>query len=191
MTPLERLRLAVSLAHCVPGSELRLLTSNDETIVVNAHPAADLDACAMRRVVRAASCPSRPDVSERVVAVAYGGSLEDLGGGVFRAVSNGREQRWIASLLRPRRIADLLGDVGLHEVPDDAMHACLKPDAELGVTLMVITADDARHAHHLDEIATRAAAAIFVDEMWCSVLHHISTVGSAGDSVGDDARRSA
>lgn len=171
MTPLERLRLAAALGHAVPASELRLHTPAGETIIVSAHPAADIDPCAMRRVVCAFACPNNTDYSQRVAAVEIGGSLVDLGGGVFRVGRNGTEQRWVASLLTPDRIAELLDDVGLDKLPDEAMHGCLKPDPELGVTLLVITANDERYLDLLDHIASRAAAAIFVEELRCTASH--------------------
>lgn len=171
VTPLERLQLAAALGHAVPASELRLHTPAGETIFVSAHPSADIDPCAMRRVVLAFACPNNTDHSGRVAAVEFGGSLTDLGGGLFGVGRNGMEQRWVASLLTPDRIAELLDDVGLDELPDDALHACLKPDPELGVTLLVITANDERYRHLLDDIATQAAAAIFVEELRCTATH--------------------
>ncbi len=171
MTPLERLRLAAALGHAVPASELRLHTPAGETIIVSAHPSADIDPCAMRRVVCAFACPNNTDHSGRVAAVEFGGSLTDLGGGVFRVAHNGMEQRWVATLLTPDRLAELLDDVGLDELPDEAMHGCLKPDPELGVTLLVITANNERYLDVLDDIATKAAAAIFVEELRCTATH--------------------
>lgn len=168
MTPLERLRLAAALGYAVPASELRLHTLAGETIIVSARPVADIDPCAMRRVVCAFACPNNTDHSGRVAAVGFGGSLVDLGGGVFGVGRNGTEQRWVASLLTPERIAELLDDFGLDELPDEAMHACLKPDPELGVTLLAITANDERYRDLLDDIATQAAAAIFVEELRCA-----------------------
>lgn len=189
VTPLERLRLAAALGHAVPASELRLHTPAGETIFVSAHPSADIEPCAMRRVVQAFACPNNTDHSGRVAAVEFGGSLTDLGGGVFRVGRNGMEQRWVASLLTPDRIAELLDDVGLDELPDDAMHACLKPDLELGVTLLVITANDERYRHLLDDIATQAAAAIFVEELRCTATHEARQTQpqceSHSESTGD------
>ncbi|MFT6763968.1 MAG: hypothetical protein ACJAXA_002632 [Candidatus Aldehydirespiratoraceae bacterium] len=167
MTPLERLRLATALGHTVPGAQLRLHTDRDEIIMVSHHPAADIDPCAMRRVVAASSCAGQPDLSQRIVDVTICGGLVDTGGGVFSRSVGDVEQRWIASLLQPQRLADLLDDVGLEVVPDDAMSARMKPDSALGVTVLAITVNDARFHHALDEIAARTAAACFVEELRC------------------------
>jgi len=182
VTPLERLRLAAALGHAVAASELRLVTPAGETIVVSAHPGADIDPCAMRRVVRAFACPDNTDHSQRVAAVEFGGSLDHLGGGVYRVAHHGIEQRWVASLLAPARIAELLDDVGLDAVPDEALHGCLKPDPELGVTLLVITANDERYLDLLDPIATQAAAAIFVEELRCAASLHPSFREASGEA---------
>ena len=165
MTPLERLRLAAALGHTVPGAEFRLHTDRGESIVVGRHPTADIDPCAMRRVVAASACPGHRDHSQRVVDVSVGGALTDIGGGVYASRFAGCEQRWVASLLEPQCLADLLDDVGLDAVPDEAMHACIKPDSGLGVTILTIAANDARYHHALDEIAAQAAAACFVEEL--------------------------
>jgi len=179
MTPLEHLRLAAAVCHTIPASELHLRSSTGETIMVSAHRAADLDACALRNVVRAFACPNNPDYSERIVAIDYGGSVSDLGGGVFRVAHNGSEQRWIASLLQPERIAELLDDIGADELPDEAMNGCLKPDPDLGVTLLVITANHERHLAALDDIAAQAAAAIFVEELRYSASNEAARASHA------------
>ena len=61
-----------------------------------------------------------------------------------------------------------MGGVGLEAVPDSAMNASLRPDSALGVTVLAISAHDARYQHVLDEIAAKAAAACFVEELCCS-----------------------
>ncbi|BAN04443.1 hypothetical protein [Ilumatobacter coccineus] len=165
MTSLERLRLAVALGHAVPGAELRLRTVDDEQIVVASEPHGAISPCVMRRVAIASSWPNVPDHSAKIVDIEVGGSLEDLGGGVYRVERDGIEQRWIASTLHPDAISDLLDLVGLDTVPADAMHGCLKPDCELGVTLLVVTSTDLRYSHALDDIAAQAATSMIVEEL--------------------------
>lgn len=165
MNSLERLRLAAALGHTVPGAVLRLQTTQHEEIVVSAHPAGDISPCAMRRVIVALSCPTIPDHSEKIARIDVGGSLEELGGGVYGVVRDGVEQRWIASLLKPDLVADLLDVVGVDSLPDDVMHGCLKPDTDLGVTLLVVSSNDRRYDHALDEVAAKAAATIFAEEL--------------------------
>jgi hypothetical protein len=166
VTPLERLRLATALAHTVAGAELRLTADHGDTIVVSSHPAADLDPCKLRQVV-AAACLRTCDIAERIAAIAVGGSLADHQGGVFRVERDGVDQRWIASLLTPDRVAELLADIGCEQVPEESMHGVVKADPQLGVSLLVITVDDPAFASELDRIAAEAAAAVFVEEL-CS-----------------------
>jgi len=169
VTSLERLRLAVALGHAVPAAELRLHTVDGEVIVVAGHRTADVDPCAMRRIVQSSARPQGVDRARRVVDVTIGGSLEDLGAGVHRVVRHGVEQRWIASLLEPHRIATVLATVAVDGVPHDAVQARLEPDPDLGVTVLVVTSPDARYRHHLDEFAAQAAAACYVEELRQSI----------------------
>ena len=60
MTNLERLRLSTALAHVVPGATLHLSCHSGEDVNVGAHPSADIDACALRKVVIASACTERP-----------------------------------------------------------------------------------------------------------------------------------
>jgi hypothetical protein len=175
----------------VPASQLRLHTVDEQTIVVGNHPSADLDACAMRRLIRASARPGGPDHAHRIARIELGGSLDDLGGGVVRVVRAGIEQRWIASLLAPHHLVELLGEVELDQVPDEAMHASVKPDPQLGVSLLVITANDPRHAHHLDALAAQAAAALFVEELRCSVLAEHLRSTPHGERAGEANDRRA
>lgn len=174
VTPLQRLQLTVALAHAVPGSILRMRGRDGQTVVVADHPAADLDACAMRRVVHASARPDGPDLAPYVASIDLDGSLDDLGGGVVRVVRDGVEQRWIPSLLAPPRLVDLL--VGVGGATDDAIGACVKPDPELGVSLVVIAPEDANATRGIDALAAEAAAVIFVEELRCAaVAEHLRT----------------
>lgn len=167
MTPLERLRLATALVHAVPGAELRIRTTNSEQICVSHAPAGDIDPCKLRQIVAASACPNRPDLSQRIAEMTVGGSLIDVGGGIAATRCGGREQRWITSLLPYQKLTELLDDVGHGDVPANAIQASLKPDPELGVTVVGITANDARFDHALDNVAAQVAAACFVAEL-CS-----------------------
>ncbi len=182
MTPLERLRLATALVHAIPDAEMRLRTDQNECVVVSRAPGADIDPCKMRRVVAAMACPHRPELADRVTEVTFGGSVSDLGGGVFASRSSDGEHRWVASLLGFPTVSELLSGVGPDGLPDEAMRACLKPDPELGVTVVGITANDARFDDVLDEVAGQAAAACFVAELWgaaSTVAHESGRIGGA------------
>ena len=96
------------------------------------------------------------DYSELVADITVSGALQHLGGGVYRRVVDDIEQRWLATLLPPETVAELLDLCGPAGTPDDAMHACLKPDCDLAVTCLVITANSREYEHVLDEIAANA-----------------------------------
>lgn len=165
MTRLERLRLAVALVHTAPGGELRLRTAGGAELLVSERPTADIDPCGMRRVVAACSCPHGPDHSRLITDIEIGGSLQHLGGGVRRLARGGEEQRWIATFLPPERVVELLDDVEPAGTPADAVRADVRTDRDLGVSVLVVRTDELRHLAHLDEIAARAAAAVFTDEL--------------------------
>jgi hypothetical protein len=89
---------------------------------------------------------------------------------VYSRVVRGAEQRWIASFLHVDRVAAMLGEVA----PGNALDASLKPDGDLGVTLLAITAIGERSDSHAALEA--AAAACFVEELCDSM----AGVGPAG-----------
>ncbi len=181
MTPLERLRLAVAVGHAVHGAELRFHTDEGGVVIVSSHPAAQFDHCTMRRLVAASTWPAQPDVSEHIVAIEFGGSLRDSAGGVFQVEGGGHEQRWIPSLLDANRLAKLLGPLRLEGVSDDRLHATLKPDAQLGVTLVVLTTTD-RYVGRLDEAAEYVAASIAVDELSDAVSRDVALADRRNDT---------
>jgi hypothetical protein len=187
MTPLERLRLAVAVGHAVHGAELRVHTDAGDTVIVSTHPAASLDHCAMRGLVAASACPAKPDVSEHIVSFELTGAVVDAGGGVYRVVRHGHEQRWIPSLLHPSRLAELLDPLRLDGVTDDDLHATLKPDGQLGVTLVVLTTAE-RYVDRLDEAAERSAAAIAVEELRCAAARDIALTTAIQQGNDDRAR---
>lgn len=181
MTSLERLRLAGALGHSVAGAELRLRTASGEEIVVSCHPAADLDPCALRQVVISFACSNGADYSERIVDIDVGGAITDLGGGVFGVTDGDRDQRWIATLLTPNRVIDLLDDAGRGLVNDDALHACVKPDPNIGVTTVTITSTDRSSEEAIDEAAVDVAAACFIEELRSSIPGLANNVSPSPD----------
>ncbi|MEM1335115.1 MAG: hypothetical protein AAGG08_16820, partial [Actinomycetota bacterium] len=106
------------------------------------------------------------DPTARIVDVEVGGALVDLGGGVARSRTLcGLEQRWIASTLPWAEMYDLLDDAGPEGLPDDAMNATVKPDEELGTTVLVISANDRRYQATLDCVAADVAGRVMAAEM--------------------------
>jgi hypothetical protein len=165
MTPSEQLRLATAVAHTVPGAELRLHTRSGEAVIVSWHLPADVDPCLFRNLVIASAEPDRRDLSDQLDAIEIGGTVTDTGGGILASSVDRREQRWVATLVPPHRVVELLDDLGVRAVPDDAMYARVKPDSGLGVTVVAITANDGRYLEFLDEAAAAVAATCFVEEV--------------------------
>lgn len=168
MTLLDQLRLAVGLAHTVPGTELRLHCRGGQVVTIGSHPRADLDVCAMRQVVLAGSTPGQHGPLELVESIDIGGSLEPYGGALYRRRVGAAEERWFATLLGPARTAELLRSCELTDVPDDAVHATVKPDGCLGVTVVQVVTPHHLWAHRLDAAAAAAQSACLVDELLAS-----------------------
>ncbi len=170
MTSLERLRLSTALAHTVPGAALHLRCRSGQELTVSCHPSADLDPCAMRKVVIASACADVPDYSQQVVGITVTGSLEHIGGGVHRRAV-GRveqcvvEQRWMATLLQPDIVASLLDECRVGDLPVGAMHGCVRPDGDLAVTCVAITSNGAEYDRFLDEVAAQAMSTFMVEEL--------------------------
>ena len=172
MTQLTNLRLAAGLAHTVPDAELQLHCEHGAHVTIGRIESADMTPCQFRAVMIAMLAdragrhhgPSSP--AARVTAVTLGGSLEEVGGGVVRSRTLcGMEQRWIATTVPWTVVLDLLDDIGPAELPSEAMNANVKPDSELGVTVLVITTNDHRHASMLDRVASDVASRLMTEEL--------------------------
>lgn len=165
----DLLRLAVATAHAVPGAELRLATIDGAVLVVAHHPAADLDPCAMRRVVLAGACAAAPDPSRQILAAELGGVLVDEGGGVWREDGRRGLRWWVATLLSPRHVARLLDETA-HLVPGpDEVAARILPDRELGITLVEFSAATATASPTTVRLAAHEAIGpLVVAELVCA-----------------------
>src|SRR5262245_12883948 len=98
MRSVDRLRLAVALAHAVPDARLHLDRWGGHRVVAGAHPSADLTVCQLRQVVLASLRPDGVDWTRFVRSVAIDGNLVDLGAGIYRRrTAAGGEQRWFVA----------------------------------------------------------------------------------------------
>jgi hypothetical protein len=169
MTPSQRLRLAAAIAHSVPGAELRLSPRHGRAVVVGRHLNADVDPCPFRAMVVAAAASSDGadlvELADHLGSIEIGGAIVDTGGGIWASSVDLRQQRWIASFLPPHRLAELIDAIGLDTVALDAMHACLKPDPLLAVTVAAITAADLRSLEFLDDVVASIAATCMIEEL--------------------------
>jgi hypothetical protein len=159
------LREAIVLTHVVPGAELRLATDRGE-LVVGRRPSDDLSPCELRQAFLAGAAPGGPDCFRTVRAVGLGGSLRDLGGGMYELwPSDGSPpQRWFATTLHPRDIVDLVETCDL-DVADDAMNAGVATDAPLGISAVKVSPSEPEHRDRLDEVARWFLERCVVEEL--------------------------
>ena len=166
MTCPERLRLAAALVHVVPGAELRLTGAFGESVVIGPHPDADLTARHFRAVLLSPFTGANVDVVSRIGAVEFAGAVEDVGGGVLRTRTVcGLERRWIATTLARGPVVELLDDVRPPDLPEEAIRPRVVPDAELGVTVVALTAHHRRLQSMLDQVAVAVAARSMAEEL--------------------------
>jgi hypothetical protein len=162
VTRLEQVRLAAALVHVIPGAHLSVETCWRDRVTVGRHASCDLDPCRFRSLVAASRCPGRPDLARHVDRVELAGSVQHLGGGVMRTCTDrGVEQRWVATLVQPAVVVDWLTD----QVVSDAIEASVKPDACLGVTMVVASTADPLATGMLEELGLSLAARVAVDEL--------------------------
>jgi len=99
--------------------------------------------------------------------VVFVGSLVPCGGNTFRRTGPRGEERRLAACLPAAQVRSIL-DASPFDLPDDAVHADLKCDEDLGVTVVNFTAPHRAFQRQLDEIARWAAAACLVEELVAS-----------------------
>jgi hypothetical protein len=164
-----QLRLALALAHNLPGGAIELATAGRPSLRAAHGPpgTADLTPCELRAALLARACPFWPGVAARLSRIAVSGDgVRDLGGDLFARSTVVESQRWFATFLAPTTVQHLLQDCPVDmPVPVDAS---LRPDIELGVVVVVLSTPahraDVREAD-LDEAARWASAACFVQEL--------------------------
>ncbi|MBI5087429.1 MAG: hypothetical protein HZB15_00765 [Actinobacteria bacterium] len=165
MESFERLRIAAALAHCVPGVALELRCGNGDLLTVAYRRLdAQLDPCQLRRALVAPVAPGVPRLADAIVSAELRSGVDDLGAGVLRRVAGETEQRWFATTLGADAAAAVFDrcDLGL---ADGAMSARVLPDADLGVSVVCLTATHPSAARRLDEVAAWSVGACLVAEL--------------------------
>ncbi|MEM9566204.1 MAG: hypothetical protein AAGA93_26525 [Actinomycetota bacterium] len=155
-------RLAVGLAHGVPGAELRIRRTDGGELVAANRPDADVDLCSLRRLVIGTVGASTADRWIEVIGV--GGSVTATDDGLW-ASNDAEPRRWFATMLRQERVIDLLGEIDTADIGDDGIEVVLKPDPCLGLTSIGVSAEGPHLVDRLDELARRANVACLVDEL--------------------------
>ncbi|MEM9465450.1 MAG: hypothetical protein AAGA90_08740 [Actinomycetota bacterium] len=164
----ERLLLASALVHARPGGHLTAIDGHGRTAMIGRHPSADVDPCRWRATLIDVIEGRISHLLDGLELESIGGSLEssDSGGFVDR-MEPGR--RWFAVHLPPCLVVDTLRAVELGELPDDAVTATVRPDPELGVTVVGIGVDAPCMADGLERLALDVASALAVAEL-CATL---------------------
>jgi hypothetical protein len=170
----DTVRLLVGMLHPVPDARAILLCHNGQRVEVGYHPSAELSPCQLRSVVIGSRCPGRPDYTALVAHIDVHGSLESIGGGLYRRVdpANG-EQRWFSTFVPPAVVKELLDRVEMN-LPDNAFEATIHPDCAIGTTAVCITASLIQCANHLDEVAFAVLASCVAEEL----ISHAHQIGA-------------
>ncbi|GIU85864.1 MAG: hypothetical protein KatS3mg009_0379 [Acidimicrobiia bacterium] len=171
-----RLRMAVAVAHSVPGLSLEVRFGDGTGIRAGAHggTATELGICELRGMILAGHCPPWPVLAERVTALRLDGpGVVDHGGGLYgRAVPGrpGGRECWFATVLAPATVRDLLA--GCPVADAEHVDANLRVDGGLGVVTVVCRAGPDLGAGRLLETARWASAACYTRELLYAAAHH-------------------
>jgi hypothetical protein len=167
---LEQLRLAIALAHAVPGGRLELTSVDGRLLLAGTDPSCDLDICSLRQVVLASAQRGLPDPSRYLTAFEISGSLQADAGGLHRADDAGRSSRWFATLLPADQVSEILSELPASSPAEQALEAGLRSDRCLGVTVVRLAVDTDRVGAlwaepALDHMALAAHARCLVEEL--------------------------
>lgn len=179
MTPLDRLRLAATLTHSIAGAQLRIDADTGESLVVAAHPAADLDPCKLRRIVSSAAACRVSDQLDRLTAMEFSGSVVELAGGVFAIDDATRVRRAVVTFLTTEEVLELIA--GLDDVDTGDVEATIRPDSCVGVTLIELSALTGR-ADAVGSVAQRLASMCFVAEVLRDTRREADAAGADPDT---------
>lgn len=163
---LSKLRLAVGLAHCLPGGTLDLTLSDGGVVRVghDDRKGAQMTPCELRALVLTRGCPALSVLSTQVVALEVGGDrVTDMGGGLYRRDCPHGDSLWFATLLAPGTVTRLLDECPT-AFPGDVLTASVRPDVDLGVVVTVLTCERG-HEDRLADAARQASAACFTQEL--------------------------
>ena len=164
----ERLLLASALVHARPGGQLSAVDATGREVVVGRHPSADVDPCRWRTKLVDSLRGRCAPVFDGLTLAGLGGSLEPTDVGAF-IDRNDLAQRWFAVRLSPCAVVDTLRSVVLEGLPQEAVMATVRPDPELGVTVVGTGVDSLHLLAELDRLAVDVAGALVVAEL-CATL---------------------
>jgi hypothetical protein len=157
--------MAVALGHSIPDATLRVRTSvGDAFLASSHHPSALMTCCQLRAAIVTPRHIGVPHVRDVLVDVELVGGAIDLGGGLYqRAHPSTPDQRWFATTLDQDAVV-ALAECHTFDMPDDAIGVVLRPDVDLGATVVTMTAQPG-HGFRLDEVSFWLLAACMSNEL--------------------------
>ncbi len=161
----ERVVLAAALVHATHGSSMVVAGEDGRRLTIGRHPSADLDPCRWRaQVASAQRHPARCGLGA-VRLVGVGGSLRRSGAGVWFAAGDPLARLIAAVDVDDRRLVEVLQATDLGSVPDESVTAVLRPDAQLGVSIIEVSIDAHGPRDAVDDVALRIHGALLVDRL--------------------------
>lgn len=163
---LSKLRLAVALAHGLPGGALALTLADGGIVRAGntSRAGTHMTPCELRAIVLGTGCPALRVLTTQVTRVEVGGdAVTDLGGGLYRHACRRGDSLWFATLLAPCTVTRLLEECPA-PWPSDVLRASVRPDVDLGVVVTMLTCEPG-HEDRLAEAARQVSAACYTQEL--------------------------
>jgi hypothetical protein len=172
----DDLRELTALAHTVPGVTLRLhCTSGNELLVSSTCLGADLDPCRLRATLLRER--GRGHLAAGIDRAELVAGLRPLGAGLYQR-AGAADERWFVTPLAPSTVvaaitddAEDAADQPADEPRHAAFHTIVKPDPELGLHTVCVSAGPDSAVAELDEAAVWALGRVLVAELTAQ-LHH-------------------
>lgn len=162
MISCQQLRASVAMAHMLPGSFLSLSLSDGATVVVGTHPAADVHPCHLRRILLAEELCDDEASSRYIDAIQVGGRVVEVGPSIYTTSAG---QFVFPTLLSPDVVEAMFRCHRTAEMGSGAFEARLSADGCLGVTLVMLAAEDDAVTQSVAEAAVVLAGLCLAEEM--------------------------
>jgi hypothetical protein len=174
--PHDDLRELAVLAHTVPGVTLRLhCTSGAELLVSSACLGADLDPCRLRVTLLQERAVGR--LAAGIARAELVAGLRPLGAGLYQRTGSAGE-RWFVSSLAPDAIVAALTDDQAGEPRHEGSRTVVRPDPELGLHAVCVSAEHGAPGAELDEASVWVLGRVLVAELTAQ-LHPPATQPAA------------
>lgn len=159
-----RLVLAAALVHSVPGAMAVVVDERGCRVSVGSHPSADIGPCEWRRtVVEGLHSPASSS--------AVGANVQEITGSIEPSSIGGFSERldptrrWFAALVPPCVAVGVLRAIEVCNLPEQALSVVLRPDLDLGVSVVGLSIQAPCTLDALEELSTDIAASLAVAEL--------------------------